>query len=89
VNAAWEAARKVLYPLPAGIKSGKIPLEWLHGETQPCVACDDPAMTGYIHAGQLRPLHAICAMELGLYAAMVRERRIAPPPELRGLLSGL
>lgn len=65
----WEEARASIYPLPAATVA--VDLDWLEGT---CVACGEPAMTGY----RGRPIHAICAIELAFYVELVK-RGERPP----------
>lgn len=76
----WEEARRSIYPLPGGVTTQRVPLEFI--APAPCVACGDTAETGY--AG--RPFHMICAIELAFYIELVKrgERPMLPGLQLTG-----
>lgn len=75
--ATWEEARQMLYPLnrvfPDGFTTEPVPLDYLTRDA-PCVACGYSTVLHY----QGRPLHAICATEIAMYALLVRQGRAVP-----------
>lgn len=79
MNPAWERARRSLYPLPHGITTQPVDLDYLRIPA-PCVACGDISELAY----RGTPFHAICAIELAFYVELVKrgDRAAIPLPPL-------
>lgn len=78
----WAEARKLIHPLPAGIRTEAVELDFL-AVSAPCVACGDLAETGY----RGHPFHILCTVELAIYLELVK-RGAAPPLAPFGLPPG-
>jgi hypothetical protein len=62
----------------SGLTTERIPLEWIRGPEQPCVACGGPAGTSYRGV----PIDMLCAADVGFYAAAVKAGMLDSAPLL-------